>query len=94
MIRRHNGFTWFMKKLDGKELGIFGFTTPGYWSPAAIRRCLSDVETTGDVSCLLSCFEWKSTPQGSSYWENIYTGTTVITKEDLEYLYWLQEQER
>lgn len=92
MRKKHNGFTWFMQKLDSKKIDRPEFTTPQNWNPEAIRLCLSAMETTGDVSRLLSCMNWATTPQGSSYWDDIYLGRTVITAEGLNYLYWLQEQ--
>ena len=92
MRQKHNGFTWFMQKLDGKKIDNPEFTTPDYWSPANVRLCLSEMETTGDVELLMGCMNWATTPQGSSYWSDIYYGRTVITAEGLNYLYWLQEQ--
>lgn len=92
MRKRHNGFTWFMQKLDGKELDTSEFKVPVYWNPSAIRKCLDEMETTGSVELLVSCMNWSTTPQGGPYWDDVYLGRKVITKEGLNYLYWLQEQ--
>lgn len=104
MRERRNGFTSFMRKLDGvedkipAEVNTSRFHVPtNLWYPETmipkIKRLLRSIETTGDLSDLLYAFNWESTPQGRAYWERIYGGSTVIDREGLDYLHWLTEQE-
>ena len=98
MRKRRNGFTKFMSKLDDKpdvfrKVDTSHFTIPAGLSTLAVRRTIDDLEASGDVSYLSSCFTWNSSPQGFAYWRDIEEYRTTIDKEGMRYLYWLLEQE-
>ena len=103
MRQKRNGFTRFMKKLDGVEdtkptgVDTSRFHVPAYlWNSSVyiprVEQTLRDLETAGDPGGLVSAFNWESSPQGARYWDSIYEGNTVIDDEGLAYLHWLTEQ--
>lgn len=94
MRKRRNGFTRFVKKLDGKtdRIDTSKFYAPLSFSPHTVQRLLRDLETTGSAELLSSCFTWDNTPQRHRYWCDIQVGLTVIDDEGLAYLHWLVEQ--
>lgn len=103
MRRRRNGFTNFVGKLDGNKVVEPDYYRPGfhvptkYWEPLEcipkLLELIGDIEFDGGVSLLIDAFNWRSSPQGYSYWDAIYEGVTEIDEEGMAYLYWLAEQE-
>jgi len=93
-----NGFTKFMKKLDGviPEEGYLKVDTSHFYVsriviPNQVEECIRRVEEEENLYNLWHAFNFESSPQGNSYWIPIANGERCINEEGIAYLHWLRE---
>ena len=92
------GITAHFRRQDGKvdpPVPVSKFDRSGYdytsdLSRYALIHTRSALE--GDTGCLMTAFTWADTPQGATYWLNIYHGDTELLPEDRDYIEWLLEE--
>jgi hypothetical protein len=86
----------FMRKVDGKPpkpkvdtSGLYYHGDRGVDTGQLgyIREALE-----GNCDNISAAFTWDSTPQGHSYWVDIYDGTSQLTPADVQYLEWMLEE--
>ena len=84
------GITKFWAKLEGKDLTVKkDYTYTSCSDTVKLTSCFRVLE--GDLVSLMSAFTWRSTPQGRSYWSNLYSNreTSSLSDEDRDYIEWL-----
>jgi len=98
MRQKKNGFTRFVRKLDGlPEEVVSPVDRSGYFyrgmifSSRDIRRFLDSVPSSS-YPYLREAFYFTATPQGSYYWHDISSGCRTPSEEDIDYCRWLLEE--
>jgi|DEB0MinimDraft_6_1074348.scaffolds.fasta_scaffold03072_1 hypothetical protein len=86
---RFKGYSSFIKKTEGKKDNPSGIYQ---WDTEVLRNVhvfsLDELMSVckGVRSSLLDAFHWRTTPQGSDYWVERYSGTQPLTQEDKQFL--------